>query len=70
MTSTATIGPSKVDPPQEGFPGKAREVLAEARERFSKGAGTLQDSITEKPVRALSLAFGMGVLLGWLIKRR
>ena len=67
---TATTGYATIAKPKEGLQGKAKEVVAEARERFSKTTKTLQDSISDKPIRALSLAFGMGVLLGWLIKRR
>ena len=67
---TATTGYATITKPKEGLQGKAKEVVAEARERFSKTTKTLQDSISDKPIRALSLAFGMGVLLGWLIKRR
>ena len=67
---TATAGHATISTPQEGLQGKAKEVLAEARERFSKTTKTLHDSISDQPIRALSLAFGMGVLLGWLIKRR
>ena len=49
---------------------KALELAATARERFSGGGKFLKDYIVKEPTRALGIALGMGVILGWLIKRR
>jgi hypothetical protein len=55
---------------EEKFQDRAKEALATSRERLAQGTSKLRESITQEPVRALILALGMGVLLGWLIKRR
>ncbi len=49
---------------------RALDLAATAKERFVGGSKTLRDYIVKEPVRALGIALGMGVLLGWLIKRR
>ena len=49
---------------------KALEFAATARERFSGGHQLVRDYIVKEPTRALGVAVGMGVILGWLIKRR
>ena len=45
-------------------------VAAAARERLSEGRDKVRTFIIEKPARALGVAFAVGVVLGWLIKRR
>jgi ElaB/YqjD/DUF883 family membrane-anchored ribosome-binding protein len=49
---------------------KALDLAATARERFSGGSDFVRQYIVKEPTRALGLALGMGVILGWLIKRR
>jgi ElaB/YqjD/DUF883 family membrane-anchored ribosome-binding protein len=49
---------------------RAKDLAATAREGLSRGTEKLRDYAQNEPVRALGLAFGMGVFLGWLIKRR
>ncbi len=49
---------------------RALDLAATAREKLSGGTRTLRDYIVKEPTRALGIALGMGVLLGWLIKRR
>ncbi len=49
---------------------KALDLAATAREKFSGGRGIVRDYIVKEPTRALGIAAGMGVILGWLIKRR
>lgn len=49
---------------------RALEFAATAREQFSGATRSLRDYIVKEPTRALGIALGMGVLLGWLIKRR
>jgi ElaB/YqjD/DUF883 family membrane-anchored ribosome-binding protein len=49
---------------------KALELEAAARERLGDVKQTVEKYIAAQPARALMLAFGMGILLGWLIKRR
>jgi ElaB/YqjD/DUF883 family membrane-anchored ribosome-binding protein len=49
---------------------RALELAATAREQFSGGHKLVRDYIVKEPTRALGIAVGMGVILGWLIKRR
>jgi len=49
---------------------KALDIAATAREQLSSGTRLLRDYIVKEPTRALGIAVGMGVILGWLIKRR
>jgi ElaB/YqjD/DUF883 family membrane-anchored ribosome-binding protein len=49
---------------------KALELSATAREGLSRGAHAIREFTIGQPAKALGLALGMGVLLGWLIKRR
>ena len=49
---------------------KALDLAATARERAGAGAELVRQFTVQKPAQALGLALGMGVLLGWLIKRR
>ena len=48
----------------------ALQFSAVARERFAEGTDRLKQYVVKEPTRALGLALGLGVLLGWLIKRR
>ena len=54
----------------EGVKEKALDFAATAREQLSGGTRFLRDYIVKEPTRALGIALGMGVILGWLIKRR
>ncbi len=49
---------------------RASELAAGARERFAAGGETIKAFVIKKPAVALGLALGLGVFLGWLIKRR
>ena len=49
---------------------KALDLAAIAREQFSGGRWIVREYIVKEPTRALGIAVGMGVILGWLIKRR
>ena len=49
---------------------KALDASASVRERFDHGCQSLRAFTTEKPAQALGMALGMGVLVGWWLKRR
>ncbi len=49
---------------------RAMEFAASAREKAVLGGEFVKKFTVEKPAQALGLALGMGVLLGWLTKRR
>jgi len=57
-------------PQAEQIKEKALDVAAAARERLDQGGEKVHNYIVEQPARALGIALGIGVLLGWLIKRR
>ncbi len=57
-------------PPADEIKERAKDFAATAKEQFFDGRDKLKHFITENPTRALGIAVGMGVLLGWLIKRR
>lgn len=49
---------------------RALEATATAREKLWIGSAWVRSYTQSQPARALGLALGMGVFLGWLIKRR
>jgi len=49
---------------------QALVYAAAARERLAEGRDKVRAYIVNEPARALGIALGVGVLLGWLIKRR
>jgi ElaB/YqjD/DUF883 family membrane-anchored ribosome-binding protein len=46
------------------------EAMALGRERLSGTLAAVRSFATDRPAQALAAAFGVGVLAGWLIKRR
>ena len=48
----------------------ALDFAATAREQWTERSRALRDLIVNQPLRSLGIALGMGVVLGWLIKRR
>jgi hypothetical protein len=50
--------------------GGAGEPLAQAQEFLAEAGELVKDVVTNRPVLALGAALVVGVLLGWLIKRR
>jgi ElaB/YqjD/DUF883 family membrane-anchored ribosome-binding protein len=49
---------------------QAEILAAAARERLAEGREKVRAFIVENPAQALGIALGMGVVLGWLNKRR
>jgi ElaB/YqjD/DUF883 family membrane-anchored ribosome-binding protein len=64
----------RIDPAHFGqAPGmqeRALEVMATAKESLTGGTRKIREYIDKQPARALGIALGVGVLLGWVIKRR
>ena len=67
----------RLQPSETGFADQAEELKAQALEyaltaqaRFAEGSELLKAYVTKQPARALGIALGVGVVLGWLIKRR
>jgi ElaB/YqjD/DUF883 family membrane-anchored ribosome-binding protein len=61
---------ASLGPRSEELKETALEYAAVARERLSEGGVAIREYVAKEPARALGIALGMGVLLGWLIKRR
>ena len=61
---------SEYGPQAEALKEKALDVAAAAREQLALGTEKVREFTVRKPAQALGVALGMGVLLGWLIKRR
>lgn len=61
----ASLGP-QADEMKE----RALEYAAVARERLADGSERVKNYVIKEPARALGIALGVGVLLGWMIKRR
>jgi len=61
---------SNYGPQAEELREKALEYAATARERLAQGTDMLRDYVVKEPARAVGIALGVGVVLGWLIKRR
>ena len=49
---------------------RALELAATAREQVAGGTKGLREYIIKEPTRALGIALVLGVIVGWLIKRR
>ena len=47
----------------------ARQDITAARERLAEQTTILSQYVTKEPVKALGIALGVGVVLGWLIRR-
>ncbi len=56
--------------PTEMLRERALDMMAVAREKSAQGVEAVRQFTINKPAQALGAALGMGVLLGWLIKRR
>ena len=61
---------SALGPQADELKEKALEYAATAREMLSEGTDNVNHYVVKEPARALGVALGLGVLLGWLIKRR
>jgi ElaB/YqjD/DUF883 family membrane-anchored ribosome-binding protein len=58
-------------PPEfDALKEQALVYAATARERLAEGQAKLREFVVNQPERALGIAVGVGVLLGWLTKRR
>ncbi len=61
---------ASLGPQAEEVKERALEYAAVARERLAEGSERVKGYVVKEPVRALGIALGVGVVLGWLIKRR
>src|SRR5271166_1175661 len=56
-------------PQLEEIRAMARQDVAVARERLAEGRDMVRGYVAREPVKALGIALGIGVILGWLIRR-
>jgi len=61
---------ASAEPGLDQFKDQAQLYAAVAGERLAEGRDKIRQYIVNEPARALGIALGVGVLLGWLIKRR
>jgi ElaB/YqjD/DUF883 family membrane-anchored ribosome-binding protein len=61
---------ANLGPQAEELKERALEYAATARERLAEGSGMIKEYFVKEPARALGIALGVGVLLGWMIKRK
>lgn len=54
----------------EELKARALELAGSAREQLSEAGHTIRNYIIEHPAKALGFALGLGVALGWIVKRR
>jgi ElaB/YqjD/DUF883 family membrane-anchored ribosome-binding protein len=57
-------------PRPEAFKEMALDCAAVAREQLAESGAKIKAYVVQEPVRAVALAFGAGLFLGWLLKRR
>ena len=61
---------SAIAAPPDELKETAREYAEIARSRIGKVSESVKAYTVREPVRALGVAFGLGVFLGWMIRRR
>ena len=54
----------------EEWQASALETAMNAREVLSNARDFVKDYTQKQPARALGIALGLGVFVGWLVKRR
>jgi hypothetical protein len=57
-------------PRADAIKDMALECAAVAREQWAEGSTRLRSYVAREPLQALTIAFGVGVFVGWLAKRR
>ena len=67
---TATSQPAASGFDSSDLKERALDFAATAREQVSGRTRGLHDYIIKEPTRALGIALVLGVVVGWLIKRR
>ena len=67
---SATDRPRTVGSDSSDVKERALEFAAAAREQVSGGTRGLRQYVVKEPTRALGVALVLGVIVGWLIKRR
>ena len=73
MAATADVAGVKVSEARQRLAAaleRAKELCGRVKEKAVEGAKVADQAVHEHPYQALGLAFGVGVLLGYLVARR
>ncbi len=70
MINRITSPSEPYGPRVEDLKESALDVAATVRETVSRAGQSIKEFTIRQPAQALGLALGMGVFLGWIIKRR
>ncbi|MDR3633500.1 MAG: DUF883 C-terminal domain-containing protein [Isosphaeraceae bacterium] len=70
MIDRAEEATASWNPQADELKEMALQYAAVAQERLAEGSERVKEYVVKQPTRALGIALGLGVLLGWMIKRR
>ncbi len=73
MAATADVAGEKVSDARKRLAAaldSAKEIAGRVRDKAVEGAKAADEAVREKPYQAIGIAFGVGVLLGYLATRR
>jgi ElaB/YqjD/DUF883 family membrane-anchored ribosome-binding protein len=72
MTATADVAGEKVEQARKRLAAaldSAKEIASRARDKAVEGANSVDETVRENPYQAISIAFGVGALIGYLVMR-
>ena len=73
MTATAEVAGEKVREARQRLADaldSAKEIAGRVRDKAVEGAKAADQAVRDKPYQAIGIAFGVGVLVGYLAMRR
>src|ERR1051325_8106793 len=73
MSATADVAGEKVGDARKRLAAaleNGKEIYGRVREKAVEGAKAADDALREHPYQAISIALGMGALIGYLLARR
>ena len=70
MVDRITAEESRIPDQLEELQARALETARNTGAILAEASAYVKDYTQKQPARALGMALGMGVLLGWVIKRR
>ena len=73
MTATADVAGEKVGEARKRLAAaldSAKEIAGRVRDKAVEGAKAADQAVRDKPYQAIGIAFGVGVLVGYLAMRR
>jgi ElaB/YqjD/DUF883 family membrane-anchored ribosome-binding protein len=73
MAATADVAGEKVSEARKRLAAaldSAKEIAGRVRDKAVEGAEAVDEAVHEHPYQAISIAFGVGALIGYLAARR